>query len=261
MMGVVVDYLCRAQIEMAYTNTKHCSSTSPSLHIISLGAKQSDQMSEFEDLAEKVTGLDDNSINAMCKMTVWDTKYRTGADVEPDSIFVDETTCEHIRLLVMRTLNILLSRENYPIKFEPTFNGGYSEIIRKGDADYLSQTTLYDLKVSKKDGIDSKQTLQLALYFLLGKRAVSRVGLVMSLKNNPCEQYFASMENIAIINPRHNCLYIMNMHDLPEGTVESITDTVIYGKRNGIIGYVDPFTDDIPQKKKLKTLFDFEKTN
>ena len=57
------------------------------------------------------------------------------------------------------------NRRNFT--FEPT---GYTKIVNAGDGDFLTKDTLWDFKVSKSK-IDRKQTLQILMYWIMGKHS------------------------------------------------------------------------------------------
>lgn len=54
-----------------------------------------------------------------------------------------------------------------------TFKGGYTQIISSGDGDYLTEDTIWDFKVLKKD-INSKHTLQLLIYYIMEQHSVHK---------------------------------------------------------------------------------------
>lgn len=260
--GVVVDYLTRAMIDIARTGSASCTSKSKSLNIINHGAHLKNEMDKFEEEARKIKDLSDESINAMCRLTAYDTYYRSGMEVDPSTIYADPTTCEHIRLMVQRTLNILSTRDDGMIEFEPTFNGGYSEIVSKGDGDYVSPSTLYDLKVSKNKSIDSKQTLQLAIYLILARRAVLGIGIwyPTPFMHDRCSEYFADVENIAIINPRYNIVYELKINEETEDVLNQIEQNVVEGKgpaQSVISPNIQPDPKKPKRKVSNKSLLDF----
>ncbi|MCL0312265.1 hypothetical protein M2S00_04010 [Apilactobacillus sp. TMW 2.2459] len=113
--------------------------------------------------------------------------------------------------MVTRTLTFF---DNYEQIVENGFTmpGGYTATVDSGDGDYLTTHTLVDLKVSKQN-INSKYTLQLAMYYLMGMHSI-----------NP---NFENIETLAIFNPRLNKLYSRTIADIDHDVLTSIASDVI----------------------------------
>ena len=73
-----------------------------------------------------------------------------------------------------------------------TFEDAYTEKIDSGDGDFLTKDTMWDFKVSINEPT-TKHTLQLLIYFLMGKQTGKRK--------------FKALEKIGIFNPRLNHVY------------------------------------------------------
>ena len=93
--------------------------------------------------------------------------------------------------------------------------------IHSADADYISGKWLVDMKVSKKEVPDTVQTLQLAMYFIMGKLTRG--------SGNPYEDAFNSMEGIEILNPRCGVRWRLLMDDVPEDVQKAILKDVMGG--------------------------------
>ena len=88
-----------------------------------------------------------------------------------------------------------------------TFFGGYTTTINCGDGDYITKDTFWDLKVSKYPP-NKDQTLQLAIYFVMGKHSVW--------------PWFDSLRKIGIYNPRLNKAHVIDMQSLPDSVIKEI---------------------------------------
>ena len=82
----------------------------------------------------------------------------------------------------------------------------------RGDGDYLTESTIWDFKVSKN--IPTKEhTLQLAMYYIMGKHST--------------DSHFDTVRNIGIFNPRLNIVYALDMSKVPKETMRRIEIKVI----------------------------------
>ena len=93
--------------------------------------------------------------------------------------------------------------------FEP---GGYTETVRSGDGDYLTNDTLWDLKVSKHKPTGS-DTLQLLMYWIMGQHSGQDI--------------FKNITNIGIFNPRLNMVFTYDVSKLPPNIIKEVEDEVI----------------------------------
>ena len=83
--------------------------------------------------------------------------------------------------------------------------------IDSGDGDFLTKDTMWDFKVSINEPT-TKHTLQLLIYFLMGKQTGKRK--------------FKALEKIGIFNPRLNHVYTYEISKLPEEIIEEIRKEV-----------------------------------
>ena len=112
--------------------------------------------------------------------------------------------------------------------------GGYTSTVETGEGDYLTKTSMWDLKVSKK-GLDSKQTLQLLMYWIMGLHS----GAVV----------YHRVKTIGIYNPRLNVIYSKDVSEIPEDVVEAVEKYVIgYGDGGKRLE-----TNELPQGFVLKS--------
>ncbi|MBR2092886.1 MAG: hypothetical protein IJ904_02410 [Candidatus Methanomethylophilaceae archaeon] len=163
-----------------------------------------------------IDGADDESITNACRAYLFDAYYRSGKPPEyvPSELAPDHRTCENIRIMLDRTMKFF---DNFgPVmKFEPKFEGGYTDMVSLGDGDFLTKDTIWDFKVSRYQPTH-EQTLQLAMYYIMRKRSL--------------RPEYTEMKNIGIFNPCLNMVYIQRMKDVPEETIREIErDVICYG--------------------------------
>lgn len=204
LIGIAVDYLTRftlgASVEEAFK--------------ISLrGARNVNELDYALDLISEITGLDDNSIENACKLVGFDVAFRNSlaAYTPVQSIQPDHFTISNIRTMVNRTI-AFAERYGPIVKDGFTFEGGYNQIITTGDGDFLTETGLWDLKVSKSPPTN-KHTLQLLVYYLLGLRSI--------------HEEFDSIKELGIFNPRLNNVYVIQIKDIPSEIISEVANEVI----------------------------------
>ena len=215
LVGMAVDYLTRLM---------NGTFSADAFQISLLGAQiasnyTSDEkyLSEALFLLNQIHGLDDTSIISACKLVSYDVWLRNTSETAlqskgADDVHPDQATIENIRLLVERTINYF--NEDNPITtdgftFEPH---GYTELVVAGDGDFLTENTLWDLKV-RKSKIDSKTSLQLMMYYLMGKRSGQDI--------------FDSIQRIGIFNPRLHIVQTLDVSDVSSDVIETIEKEVI----------------------------------
>lgn len=203
-VGLAVDYLSRMMMGDPVEDA---------FRIPLLGAQIAAEMDYALGLLNKIVGLDNDSIVNACRITHYDVYYRAGIEPKsrPEDILPDEKTCENIRLMVNRTLSFF-ELEGPVVINGPTFNGGYTDLITNGDGDYATEDTIWDLKVSKNLPT-MEQTLQLAIYYLLGKHSKDSV--------------LRRLSSIGIFNPRMNIAFKLDMSTVPREIIKQIEEVVI----------------------------------
>lgn len=206
LIGLSVDYLTRLM--------NGCSAEE-AFKISLLGSSVVDERDYAKELLKKIRCLDNNSIINACQLVGYDVAYRAGAStfISVRDIRPNEKTISNISIMVNRALTFI---EKYgPIVMEGfTFTGGYTEKIKSGDGDFLTNDCLWDMKVLKKEPTN-KQTLQLLIYYIMGMHSI--------------HDEFSQIEKIGIFNPRINAIYTYNIQDIPQCTFTAI--------ENDIIGY------------------------
>jgi len=203
-VGAAIDYLSRI---LFGTNKRQA------FEVSFKGAYNLNKIDMAESLLSRVINHEDDSIVAACKLAGFDSAYRAGISAyKPvEEINPDTATIENIRVMLSRV-------KTFIHKFGPViqdgirFEGAYTDIITDGDADFLTEDTLWDLKVIKANP-DSKQTLQVLVYYLMG-----------DVSNNPL---FKKINKVGIFNPRLNKVYILEVFKLGSQALDDVLLDVI----------------------------------
>ena len=204
LIGIVVDYMTRFTLG---------TSLQDAFRVSLQGAFNIKEFEYASDLLNEIKGLDDNSIKNACKMVGYDIVYRAGAaaytpvqNIEPDV-----HTISNVRTMIERSVAF---NEKYGpiIKDGFTFEGGYNKTIDTGDGDFLTETTLWDFKVSKS-GPTNKHTLQLLIYYLMGLRSI--------------HPEFKSIKELGVFNPRLNAVYLLDINDISPEILSEVSSEII----------------------------------
>ena len=215
--GMAVDYLTRMRCG---------ASREEAFRIPLLGAKRLSQSKQALKLLNAIKGLDKRSIINACKLTSYDVAYRASAEkfVPVSSIMPSNEVIHNIQVYTQRSVRFF--EKNGPITdMGLTFQGGYNLVVSTGDCDFLSEDTLWDLKVSRQKPT-SENTLQLLMYYILGLHSI--------------HGQFQKLRRLGIFNPVLNCAYTID--------VDRIPDTVFHAVSRDVLGYHTP---DNPAEWKM----------
>ena len=129
----------------------------------------------------------------------------------------NEQTISNIKILIDRSLNFFeeygpILLDDFTYQALDGANGEYKNTVNKGDWYFITKDTLWDFKVSKKD-LNSKQTLQLAMYLIMAKHSK--------------KLFFDKIFKIGIFNPRLNVIYLFDMNNLSQKIIKKIETKVI----------------------------------
>ncbi len=204
LVGIAVDYLTR------YMSGD---SVDQAFHISTLGAEIIGKQHIASFLKSNISGLDDKSIVAACKLSGFDVCYRSSViGYKPvEDIIPDAYTIENIRIMVNRSL-VFWKKYGPIVNSEPTFEGGYSSIVNSGDGDYVTEDTLWDFKVSKT-APTTKHTLQILMYYIMGLHSV--------------HNHYKNLTHLGFFNPRLNIVYKCPISAISRETIEEIENNVI----------------------------------
>lgn len=204
LVGLAVDYLTRTEMGALPEDA---------FKISLMGATLIGEYQKARKLLDKISGVDDVSIRSACRLVGYDVVFRAGVNgfKNVDGINPDGATIENIRVMVKRAIEFF-NQYGPVVKDGFTFEGGYTEIIDSGDGDFLTRDTLWDFKVSKNK-INSSQTLQLLIYYIMGSHSV--------------HSEFDGIKNLGIFNPRLNVVYLYPIGKIDVGVIKSIEEEVI----------------------------------
>lgn len=163
--------------------------------------------------AEDISG----KIIAACKMVAFDVWYRNPLNGVPNAyklVNPDPATIENIRIMFERSCKFFT--EYSPVvksgfDFAPY---GYTSTVDKGDGDFLSADTLWDMKVYRPTTkIKKDDTLQILMYWVMGQHSGQEI--------------FKSMRKIGIYNPRMNTAYILDMQKVKPEVIQAVENEII----------------------------------
>lgn len=162
-VGLTVDYLSRF-----INGSPKLEAFIISLKGYELSKGQIDTTVNAFDLLDKINGLDDESIISAAKLVTFDVWYRNRLNAmnasKTDDINPDMNTINNIKIMVNRVVTFM--KKVGPITQDGfTLEGGYTKTVTAGDGDYLTNDTIWDIKVSKSK-ITTEHTLQLAMYYI-----------------------------------------------------------------------------------------------
>lgn len=176
-------------------------------------------------LLKQVTGLDDGSITAACKIAAYDVWYRNlmGAMMAKgaEDINPDKQTVDHIRTLIQRSLSFWdkvgpISSEGFVFAEKDSkgnlVKSGYTTTADSGDGDYLTKDTMWDFKVSKSE-ITSKHTLQILMYCIMGQHSGMDI--------------YKNIKKLGFFNPRLNAMYVLDVDAIPDEGIKTVETEVI----------------------------------
>lgn len=204
LVGISVDYLTRYLMG---------ASVDEAFHISTLGAKVINKEDVAIQLKQKICGLEDESVIAACKLAGFDVCYRSSPlGYKPvEEINPDCYTIENIKTMVKRSV-ALLKKRGPIICSEPSFEGGYTEVVTAGDGDYVTTEALWDFKVSKSSP-NSAHTLQLLMYYLMGLHSI--------------HNYYNQLKYLCIFNPRTNTVYSCDISHIEKYVFSEVELNVI----------------------------------
>lgn len=204
LIGTAVDYMTRYLISH---NARQA------FDISLAGARLVSEIGIAEKLASNIIGLDNNSIINAIKLSGYDVAFRVGPGYyKPiQQIAPDKDTIANVRMMLHRVEKFL---ETYGPIVESgfTFEGAYTRVIGSGDGDYLTEDTLWDMKVSKYEP-STQWTFQLLIYYVMGLHT----GLIK----------FKRIKYLGIFNPRLNKVYRYDVSLVSKDDIKRIEEEVI----------------------------------
>lgn len=212
-VGLVVDYMTRVILEQRKCNEFDIRR----IFRISLeGAHLIDEQRfnyafELMDVIE----LDSTSVAAVkacCNLVTFDSKYRSGIWFPEYIVEVSDEDAKIIQKLIYRSVTFL--DEYGPIiESGMTFEGGYTKLVSSGDADFVTEDTLWDFKASKNKMLN-RYTLQLYMYYLMGLNSIH-------------SNLYKSVQYIGFYNPIRNEVIRLDVKRIDEDIKDAILFDVI----------------------------------
>lgn len=185
-----------------------------------MGAHIAGESALCQSLVDRVNDvLTDDSIRAACKLSGFDVCFRSGMAGYKDvrNIEPDATTINNIRIMVQRSM--IFFNKKKVISSGVTFLGGYTRVVSKGDADFLTPEGIWDMKVSVRGPL-KEHTLQVYVYTQLAYAA--------GLNGNPT--YDDCEFNVAgIFNPRLNTEYYFDPTKIEPKYIGTIQTLIEHG--------------------------------
>ena len=225
-VGRTVDYMSR----LAYSHDFKKSFYLPLIGLAIAAERKKDNTFFYEtleilwkDMSADV--LSDKAITATCRLASFDVWERNPSQAikyhNIESINPDHETAQNIRCLLKRTLyfynreRIFYNRDT--VKFDDGYlEGGFTDTVGKGDFDFLTSDTLFDLKVVQEATLKrsaKKYILQILMYWIIGKHSGNEV--------------FKDITKIGFFNPRSNAAYVLNMSKVSPDIIRFVEDYVI----------------------------------
>lgn len=220
-IGMTVDYLSRYTLG---------SMPSKAFEISLQGARLVGKEDHVKGLLKNINrSLDDRCILSACKIVQYDCYVR---GTKPDfnineEIKIDNSTLDAVRNMVQRVVSILRDNTNKVLKFNVKFPCPADYIVKQGDADFMTDDTLWDIKVSDKP-INSKYTLQILMYYLQSTRSTID---------------YSNIKYLALYSPVTDEIYYINVND--------ISDKIKYEVNNKVFGFKLSDNDDYSQWNNL----------
>ena len=212
-IGLAVDYLTRYMMGADSVDAFKIS-------LIGAENAQSFGMRNAPDEAKaylnNITGLDSLSIESACKLAAFDVWYRNPAHApgskQAAQTLPDSDTVYNIYVMVKRCMAFWdtcgpIVKDGFD--FKPF---GYTDTVVSGDGDYLTEDTLWDLKVSKKAPA-KEHTLQLLMYWIMGCHSGQSV--------------FKNITKLGIFNPRLNKAYTLDIAGISPDIIKEVERDVI----------------------------------
>lgn len=205
--GTVVDYMTR----FAMTEDKQTA-----FSISLAGAEKVAHVADAIRLLDKITGLDEPSLCAAFELVKYDVAFRQGvaAFVPTEAKAPPREVLLATAIMIQRTIAFFHTYE-MPVLNGFTMDGGYSRLVSSGDGDYVTETTLLDMKCTSGN-LNSRWTLQLLMYYIMGYQSYN-------------SRYFRKLKRIGFFNPMKNTLYYYDIKEIP--------NEILYKVSRDVIGY------------------------
>lgn len=230
LLGLVVDYVSRYLYSKDLIKSFEISFLSIIKYLVDTNYttnsfSEEECISLYNDFKKKLFSLESLNINDNNKSNIeiiknifiivqLDSIYRAG--YEPKELWqktasnvrlifnnhleIPDYICNNALICIRRTLNFYNSKQN--ITFGECFGNG--ELISSGDCDFITNDTIWDMKVSSSNIYNNsstiKWTLQILIYYLMLKHP----------SHNNFKKY-TNVKNVGIFNPYLNVCYVLDV--------------------------------------------------
>lgn len=211
LVGTAVDYLTRLYVGKIEGQE--------AFGISLLGAMNLGIIQEAEALVKTIENgepLEDSVIISACKLSSYDAAYRVGPQFyNPDAVVIpNEYTISAIRTMVNRTLTFFESQGSLVLNGLNFDAEAFTHKIINGDGDFMTEKGLWDMKVSKNKP-DSKHTLQVLIYYILGLHSPS------------IKEHYERLDTLGFYNPRTNTSYVLDINRISKEVISEVSKDVI----------------------------------
>lgn len=215
-VGATVDYLTRflvgEPVEKAFVIPLEGAYRAQAL------SNRKDFLEEALGFLSKIQDINTQSIINACKLVSFDVWARNpmaamGLAKDANEINPDTATVDNILIMVHRAM-FFWHVYGPVVKTEFTFEpDGYTQVVNSGDGDFLTPNGMWDFKVTKKAKPTSAHTLQLLMYWIMGKHSTQPI--------------YDDIKTIGFFNPRLNVLHSMEVDNIPSEVIEEVEKEVI----------------------------------
>lgn len=204
-VGVVVDYLTR------YVLTKDKQDVFVNCF---MGASNCRETDEYFDLLDEINGNNTRSIKAAFKIAMYDSVYRSGKNAyKPiEEINPDKATVNNVKILIDRSVKFFKSQKSELVIDYRFKNKGCTDKVFRGDIDYITDDTIWDMKVKRSEP-KKEDTLQILIYWIMGLHSG--------------DPLFNKINKIGIFNPRFNIAYTLEVNKILEEIIKEVETDVI----------------------------------
>jgi len=219
--GVIIDYLTR------YKLLKDPTKAFSIPLIVDIDKEVNGEASK---LVSQIKKFDKESVDIALKLCRYDNYYRTGKLEDTAQYKLTEHDYFNLGTMVNRAtwfINSCIDKTKI-LEVDIEFDGAYTNKVTNGDADYLTNKVLIDLKTSAYEP-KSADAFQLLLYYVLGINS-----------NNSYK--FEKLTHLAIFNPRLNAAYTLPLSSISKRKIEKVEKFIGYDEEIELSDALSHFT-------------------
>lgn len=211
MMGLIVDYMSRYALTGDPNDAFKVSLMG--VQVMERFAPRHGHRKRALDLLASIDGVNPKSVAAAYQLACYDSAYRIGPRtwVDNSGFGPDAATAQNAVTMVERTVRFV-DRFGPIVADGMTFEGGYTDKVTAGDADFCTKDVLWDMKVSKYPPT-ADHTLQLMMYYLMGRHAECK--------------WAEGIESIGVWNPRLDSAWTKRIDEVDGKVIKAIERDVI----------------------------------